>query len=191
VENIPRRGSRKGKIIALCVLGAATLGVAAALIVNRSVIGFMLSPDKITLKPRGETEAILERLAAEGSVKLAPSLPSEPGTVRFTDAKDSVAITATYAGERMERVAGVIDTSKVGIDTIEEAKAFARVMLSPVMGGDETAALLLRYAPGIIANVGGDTVNYTFDIGKSYTVRVEGSPYSVVEFSIAVNPGGP
>jgi len=112
---------------------------------------------------------------------------NDTNQISFSNADESITIAGEYEGDQVRRISGEIDAGRMNVTNIEEGKELARVMLSPYLGDAEITALLLRYAPTILSQVGrGTNINTSFDIGGNYYVTVTGSVNSRIEFNIRV-----
>jgi len=184
-DNISKhpRKRKKGKLIALCVLGALLVAVIVLAVANLSVIRLVTSPEKIVILEREESIKTLKRLESTGEVAKL-EIVDDAGSVSFSNANESIRILSEYEGRRLRRVSGNIDAGRVGVSTVEEGRRLARVMLSPYFTDAEITAILLRYSPDIISGGWGADIDLSFDIGGNYHVSATGSAYSGVEFSI-------
>ena len=184
-DNISKRPSKrkKGKLIALCILGTLFVAVVVLIVANLSVIRLVSSPEKIVIFEREESIKVLKRLEGAGDV-VKLEIADDAGSVSFSNANESIRVLSEYDGGRLRRVSGNIDAGRVGVSTVEEGRQLARAMLSPYFTDSETTAILLRYSPDIISGGWGGDIDLSFDIGGNYLVSATGSAHSGVEFSI-------
>ena len=182
----PVRLRKKWKIVVLCALCAVLGTIVVLVIFFLPVLKLAASPDKIVIAEQKKSIAVLERLENRGDIKKLEisEAPDKTSNVSYYSADDSIKISSEYGDGQVKRVSGDIDASRINISTIEEGREMARIMLSPYLTDAEITAILLRYSPDILANIRGDDIDMSFDIGDNYYITVAGSASGTIGFNI-------
>lgn len=184
-KKYPKHSRDKGKTIVCFIVGVLFLTVAVLAIVNLPVLKLVFSPENIVISEREESIVVLKHLENVGSVRNL-EVSDDMSNISFFSADETIKVTSEYDDRRLRRVSGEIDTGRIKISSVGEGRSLARLMLSPYFNDAETAAILLRYSPNIIAGAVRGNINMSFDIGERYHVVVTESVNNKVDFGIII-----
>lgn len=164
---LPRRKSRKTRVVLLGVLGVIAVTLTALAVWKAETLWFIFHADRITLRTAGQAVTDIR----EGPYRVETDTD---GYLSYRALEESMHIGVRYRDDEITAVTVDFNVFAVPLYSVNEAIGGAQTLLGPYMTSPEIEALTFLLAGELMAYISDEQIRYKRALG-GYTMRVEGS----------------